>query len=53
MCVCVKARELERRRVKKTKDEPACSVRALSPEDCLSRIRGSSDAPIPGNDTML
>lgn len=50
VCLCESARVREE---EKTKDEPACSVRALSPEDCLSRIRGSSDAPIPGNDTML
>lgn len=40
----VKARALERRRAKKTKDETMCSVRALYPEDRLNRIRGSSDA---------
>lgn len=53
-CVCVCVKELERRRAKKkTKDETACSVGALSLEDCLTRIRGSSNAPIPGNYSML
>lgn len=52
VCLC-ESTSLREEEGKKTKDKTACSIRAHSQENCLNRIRGSSDVLIPGNYTML